>query len=162
MQRKWQGIAFNYLLKFSEKYGDPCRIIAVKRKEIKHWPQIKTSDVAAYQKFQNFLEKLDNIGHLQIWNVLNTTGITCMLLQKWSDSAGDKYDTLRDLILFDTICVFPVFWIVQMVPDRAKHHKWSWNVLTKWRGHHRKPDLTDFRFHHFVNDEKHIVSYPKN
>ena len=64
----------------TEKYGDPYRIISAYRKEIKYWPQIKAGDADAYQKFQNFLVKLENVGHLQSWNMLNTPAIMCMLL----------------------------------------------------------------------------------
>ena len=36
-------------------YGDPHRVIAAYRKEIKQWPQIKPGDAEAYRKFHNFL-----------------------------------------------------------------------------------------------------------
>ena len=62
----------------TERYGDPYRIIAAYRKEIK-------------QKFQNFLVKLENVGHLQSWNVLDTPDIMCMLLSKFPSSARDKW-----------------------------------------------------------------------
>ena len=75
----------------SERYGDPYRIISVYRKEIKYWPQIKAGDADAYQKFQNFLVKLENIGHLQSWNVLDTPDIMCMLLSKLPDTARNKW-----------------------------------------------------------------------
>ena len=35
--------------------------------------------------------KLENIGHLQSWNVLDTPDITCMLLSKVPGSARDKW-----------------------------------------------------------------------
>ena len=50
---------------FIERYDDPYRIIAAYRKEIKHQIQIKAGDSDAYQQFQNFLVKLENIGHFQ-------------------------------------------------------------------------------------------------
>ena len=53
----------------NERYGDPHRIIAAYRREIKQWPQIKSGDSVAYQKLQNFLIKCENIGHIQSWNV---------------------------------------------------------------------------------------------
>ena len=49
---------------FIVRYGDPYRIITAYRKEIKYWLQIKAGDADAYQKFQDFLVKLENIGHL--------------------------------------------------------------------------------------------------
>ena len=75
----------------NERYGDPHRIIAAYRREIKQWPQIKSGDAVAYQKLQNFLIKCENIGHLQSWNVFNTPDIICMLLSKLPGSARDKW-----------------------------------------------------------------------
>ena len=46
-------------------YGDPHRIIAAYRKDIKQWPQIKPEDAEVYRKFHNFLLKCDNITQLQ-------------------------------------------------------------------------------------------------
>ena len=74
----------------TERYGDPYRIIAAYRKNIKHWPQIKAGDTDAYRKFQNFLVKLENVGHLQSWNVLDTPDIMYMLLWKLPGSAREK------------------------------------------------------------------------
>ena len=65
------------------------RIIAAYRNEFKHWPQIKAGDADTYQRFQN-LVKLENAGHLQSWNVLDTLDIMCMLLSKLSGSARNK------------------------------------------------------------------------
>ena len=73
--------------------------LATYRKEIKHWPQIKSGDADAYQKFQDFLVKLDNIGHLQSWNVLDTPDIMCMILSKLPGSATEKWS--RNVL---TIC----------------------------------------------------------
>lgn len=53
-------------------------------------PQIKAGEVDAYQKSQNFSVKLDNIGHPQSWNVLDTPDIICMLLLKLPGTARDK------------------------------------------------------------------------
>ena len=75
----------------SERYGVPYRIIAAYRKEIKHWPQIKAGDANAYQKFQNFLVKPENIGHFQSMNVLDTLDIIYMLLSKSLDSVREKW-----------------------------------------------------------------------
>ena len=83
----------------TERQGDPYRIIAAYRKEIKDWSQIKAGDVDACQKFQNFLVKRENIGHLQSWNVLDTPGIMWMLLSKLQGSAREKWS--RNVL---TIC----------------------------------------------------------
>ena len=83
----------------TERQGDPYRIIAAYRKEIKDWSQIKAGDVDACQKFQNFLVKRENIGHLKSWNVLDTPGIMWMLLSKLQGSAREKWS--RNVL---TIC----------------------------------------------------------
>ena len=75
----------------NERFGDPHRITAAYRKEIKQWPQIIAGDADAYKKFQNFLVKCESIDHLQNWNVLNTPDIICMLLSKLPGSARDKW-----------------------------------------------------------------------
>ena len=59
----------------TERYGDLYRIRAAYGKKIEYWSQIKSGDADAYQKFQNFLVKLENIGHLQSWNVLDTQAL---------------------------------------------------------------------------------------
>ena len=58
-------IACNFLQKGHETakqmmhklYGDPHRVIAAIRKEIKQQPQIKPGDAEAYRKLHNFLLK---------------------------------------------------------------------------------------------------------
>ena len=75
----------------TERNGDPNRIVAAYRKESKHWPQIKAGDADVYQNFQNVLVKLENITHLQSWNVLDTPDIRCILLSKIPGSTRDKW-----------------------------------------------------------------------
>ena len=75
----------------TERYGDPYRIRAAYGNEIKHWSQIKTCDADAYQKFKNVSVKLENISHLQGWNVLDTPDSRCMLLSKLPGSARYKW-----------------------------------------------------------------------
>ena len=44
-----------------QHYGDPHRILAAYRKEIKGWPLLKPGDSSSYRKFYNFLVKCDSI-----------------------------------------------------------------------------------------------------
>ena len=53
-------------------YGDPHRVIAAYRKEIKHWAQVKHGDAKGYRRFLNFLLKCETITQMQTWNVLDT------------------------------------------------------------------------------------------
>ena len=81
----------------TERYGDLYRIRAVYGKEIEYWSQIKSGDADAYQKFQNFLVKLENIGHLQSWNVLDTQALCacyCRSYQALLETNGLKMSWL--------------------------------------------------------------------
>ena len=84
-------IAKRFLIK---RYSDPYRIITTERMETKDQPQMKANDTDTYQKFQNFLVKLENIGHLQSWNLLDTPDIVCMLLLKLNDRVKSSKNNL--------------------------------------------------------------------
>ena len=79
-------------------YGDPHRVIAAYRKEIKQWPQMKPGDAEAYRKFYNFLLKCENITQMQAWGVLDTPEIMCMLLSKIPGETRDKWSSRVQLI----------------------------------------------------------------
>ena len=68
----------------------PQRVIAAYHKKIKQWPQIGPGDAEAYRKFYNFSLKCENITQLQMWNVLNTLEIMCMLLSKPPSGTRNK------------------------------------------------------------------------
>ena len=74
-----------------ERYGDPHRITATYRNQIKKWPQIKPGDCDAYRKSQNFLIKCENIDQMQCWNVLNTHDVVCMLVSKLPGNGRDSW-----------------------------------------------------------------------
>jgi len=38
-----------------ERYGDPYRIVAEYKKQLRQWPRIKRNDIDGYKKFQLFL-----------------------------------------------------------------------------------------------------------
>ena len=48
-------------LLLEQQYGDPHRILAAYRKEIKGWSSLKPGDSSAYLKFYNFLIKCESI-----------------------------------------------------------------------------------------------------
>ena len=85
----------------NERYGDPHRIIAAYRCEIKQWRQIKSRDAAAYQKLQNLLITYENVGHLQIWNVFDTPSIMFALFSNLPGSARDKWSRKMLTIIQD-------------------------------------------------------------
>ena len=74
------------------------RLITAYHKEIKQWPHIKPGYAEAYRKFRNFLLKCKNITQMQIWNVLDTPEIMCMLLSKLPGGTRDKWSRMVLLI----------------------------------------------------------------
>ena len=72
-------------------YGDPHRVIAACRKELKHWPQAKHGDVEGYRRFPNFLLKCETITRMQTWNVLGTPEVMCILLSELPGGMRDKW-----------------------------------------------------------------------
>ena len=72
-------------------YGDPHRVIAAYRKELKHWPQAKHGDAEGYRRFPNFLLKCETIIRMQTWNVLGTPEVMCILLSELPGGMRDKW-----------------------------------------------------------------------
>ena len=70
-------------------YGDPYRVTAACRKEIKQWSQVKHGDAEGYRRFLNFLLKCETITQMQTWNVLDTPEELCMLLSKLPGGTRD-------------------------------------------------------------------------
>ena len=75
----------------TERYGGPCKIILTYRKEIKYWPQIKAGDADAYQKFQNFLVKLERLFIFRVgmcWIHLTSCACYCQSYKALLDING--------------------------------------------------------------------------
>ena len=65
------------------RYGDPHKILAVYRKEIKEWSAVKAGDAAGFRRFFNFLVKCKSLLSENKMNILiNNPGVICMLLSK--------------------------------------------------------------------------------
>ena len=79
-------------LLLEQHYGDPRRILAAYRKEIKGWPSLKPGDSSAYWKFYNFLIKCESIMSQQRWNSLNSPDIICTLTSKLPGNTRDKWN----------------------------------------------------------------------
>ena len=74
---------FKYAKYLLEKvYGNPHKIIATYKKEIKQWPQIKFGDARAFQKFHTFLLKYRSMSFNQRWNALDSQDILCIIISK--------------------------------------------------------------------------------
>ena len=72
-----------------QHYGNPHRILAAYRCEIKAWPLLKPSDHSGYKKFYNFLLKCESIMTLQHWNSMDSPEIICMLISKLPGNTRD-------------------------------------------------------------------------
>ena len=62
--------------------GNPLKIVAAYRREIKKWPLIKPGDSAALKKLYRLLIKCQSITADITWNVLNTPDTLCSLIAK--------------------------------------------------------------------------------
>ena len=82
----------NAKLLLERHYGDPHRILAAYRKEIRGWPSLKNGDSAGYRRFYNFLIKCESIMSRQQWNSLDTPDILCALISKLPGNARDKWN----------------------------------------------------------------------
>ena len=79
-------------LLLEQYYGDPHRILAAYRKEVKSWPLLKPGDTSSYRKFYNFLIKCESIMSQQQWNSLNSPDILCTLTSKLPGNTRDKWN----------------------------------------------------------------------
>ena len=102
MQRKWQKIAFSCLLKLDLKLPNDGSLRSMVTLTESNQPKERKSNIGPklklvvlmdieILKFQNFLVKLEHIGYLQSWTVLDTPDIMCMLLLKLPGTARNKW-----------------------------------------------------------------------
>ena len=75
-----------------DHYGNPHRILAAYRKEIKSWTPLKPGNPTAYRKFCNFLIKCDSIMSCQQWNSLDTPDVLCSLVSKLPGNTMDRWN----------------------------------------------------------------------
>ena len=64
------------------QYGNPHRLLAAYRMEIKHMSPIKPGDILAFRKLFNFLIKCQPLSRSSWNNPLDTPEIICMILSK--------------------------------------------------------------------------------
>ena len=65
-----------------KRYGDPHRIYASYRKEIKNRPPTKYGDAKLYLDVFAFLKKCNSPGAATKWNPMETSDTLCMLVSK--------------------------------------------------------------------------------
>ena len=79
-----------YLL--DKVYGDPHKILASYRKEVKNWQPIKFGDSTAFRRFHNFLLRCKSVATNQKWNALNTPDMLCMLASKLPSGIMERWN----------------------------------------------------------------------
>ena len=78
-----------YLLE--KMYGNPHRMLASYRKEVKDWPQIKFGDSRGFRKFHSFLLKCRSVAANQRWNTLNSPDILYMMASKLHGGLTERW-----------------------------------------------------------------------
>ena len=75
------------------RYGDPHKIMAAYRKEIKEWPSVKPGDSSGFRKFFNFLVKCRSLlSEDKISLLINNPDVMCMLLSKLPGYMQDRWN----------------------------------------------------------------------
>ena len=73
----------NVMELLESRYGDPLKILASYRREIKKWPRIRPADATAFGQFHDFLLKCESAISKQNWNALDYPEILSMMISKF-------------------------------------------------------------------------------
>ena len=73
-------------------YGDPLRVLANYRKEIRRWPTIKAVDASSFRSFHNFLLKFQSVTSNQTWNALDSPDTLCLMIAKFPRGIRDRWN----------------------------------------------------------------------
>ena len=65
------------------RYGDPLKVLATYRKEIRRWPTTKAGDASSFRLFHNFLLKCESVTSNQTWNALDSPDTLCLMIAKF-------------------------------------------------------------------------------
>ena len=79
-----------YLLE--KVYGNPQKILASYREEVKNWQTIKFGEAIAFRRFHNFLLRCKSVATNQKWNASNTPDILCMLTSKLPSGIMERWN----------------------------------------------------------------------
>ena len=80
----------NAKMLLEKRYGDPHRIYASYRKEIKNRPPTKYGDAKLYLDVFAFLKKCNSPGGATKWNPMETSNTLCTLVSKLPSSVADR------------------------------------------------------------------------
>ena len=65
------------------RYGDPPKLLATYRKEIRRWPTIKAGDASSFRLFHKFLLKCQSVTSYQTWNAHDSPDTLCLMIAKF-------------------------------------------------------------------------------
>ena len=82
----------NAITLLEKNYGNPYKILASYRNEIKRMPKIRTGDASAYRKMFNFLIKCKSLSYDEGYNPLDTPDVICMVLAKLPIYLQDRWN----------------------------------------------------------------------
>ena len=74
------------------QYGNPHRLLAAYKMEMKHMSPIKPGDISAFRKLFNFLIKFQSLSRTSQNNPLDTPEIICMILYKLPVHLQDRWN----------------------------------------------------------------------
>ena len=74
-----------------KRYGDPLRLYASYRKEIKNWPPVNYGNAKSCRDFFAFLNKYNSLGAATKWNAMETPYTLCMLVSKLPVGTADRW-----------------------------------------------------------------------
>ena len=84
---------FKYAKYLLEKvHGNPHKILASYRKEVKNWQPIKFGDVIAFRRVHSFLLRCQSVATNRRWNALDTPNILCMLTSKLPSGIMERWN----------------------------------------------------------------------
>ena len=81
----------------NERYGDPRKILAAYRKEIKDWLIVKAGAAGGFRQFFNFLIKCRSlVSNRQTSPLIDSSDVTCMLLAKLPTYMQNRWNKNHD------------------------------------------------------------------
>ena len=75
-----------------KQYGDPHRLLASYRREIKQMSKIKSGDAVAFRRLFNFLIKCQTMSYSTSKNPLDSPDVICMILSKVPGYLQDRWN----------------------------------------------------------------------
>lgn len=76
-----------------KRFGDPHRILAAYRKELRSMSQLKPGDATGFRTLYTFLLKCNSLVEGQYWNTLDAPDNLCAIVSKLPNSSRDRWNS---------------------------------------------------------------------